>query len=186
METATQRIRAERSKPTPASKAAYNQKCSMWELETRLAVNFDSQDHVITFTYDDRHLPRNKNVGGFMFQEFIRILRRKRGEDLKYIFVTEGFHERREGDGDLENGRIHHHAVINAAGPGDLDELRSLWLWQFGGYLRAERFGDYGCSALAAYLTKEAREFGRQKPGERTWRASLTCQKAAPLHFQES
>ena len=163
METTKQRIRTARSKPTPAAKAAYNQKRSMWELERRLAANFSSNDLVLTFTYADQYLPQDRNAAGDFVRKFVRNLgkiRRKRGENLKYIFVTEDTHERRECGGDLENGRIQHRAVINAVGPGDLEELRSLWM--FGGYLRAERLGDFGCQALAAYLTKEAREFGRQ------------------------
>ena len=173
MAKSNQRIRAERSKPTSAAQAVCNQKLSLSGLELKLAANFNGKDHVLTFTYDDRHLPQDKNAGAVVFQKFIRDLRdvrRKRGEDLKYIFVTEGAHAQREEDGVLENERIHHHAVINAVGPGDLEELRSLWV--FGGYLRSDQLEGCGCPALAGYLTREAREFGRQKSGEWTWRAS--------------
>lgn len=175
--------RASKSKATSAAQAFYNNKCSWRELELMIAANFTGKDHVITFTYDNAHLPKDKKAGGVLFQKFIRKLRtvrKRRGEELKYIFVTEGFHERREddyfgGDGVLENGRIHHHVVINSTGSGDLEELRSLWT--FGGYLRAEKVDIHYYQALAQYLTKEAREFGRPKPGERTWRASRNLTK---------
>ena len=175
--------RASKSKATSAAQAFYNNKCSWRELELMIAANFTGKDHVITFTYDNAHLPKDKKSGGVLFQKFVRKLRtvrKRRGEELKYIFVTEGFHERREddyfgGDGALENGRIHHHVVINATGPGDLEELRSLWM--YGGYLRAEKVDVHYYQQLAKYLTKEAREYGRPKPGDRTWRASRNLTK---------
>ena len=94
--------------------------------------------------------------------------------------MTEGFHEKREndwleGDGSLEDCRLHHHVVINTTGGGDLEEIRSLW--HGGGYIRAEPLDVHYYRELAKYLTKEAREFGRPKPGERTWRASRNLQK---------
>ena len=175
--------RAARSKATSPAQAFYNNKCSWRELELMIAANFAGKDYVVTFTYDDVHLPENKKAAGVLFQKFIRKLRaarKKRGAALKYIYVTEGFHDRREddyfgGDGDLESGRIHHHVVINHTGAGDLEELRSLW--SFGGYLRAEQVDIHYYKELAKYLTKEAREFGRAKPGERTWRASTNLEK---------
>ena len=78
-----------------------------------------------------------------------------------------------------------HPAVYFAAGvhpsdtgkicDGDLDELRSLWTG--GGYIRAEPLDVHYYRELAKYLTKEAREFGRPRPGERTWRASRNIPK---------
>ena len=75
----------------------------------------------------------------------------------------------------VEDRRLHHHVVINTTGIDDLEEIRSLW--QGGGYIRAEPLDVHYYRELAKYMTKEAREFGRPKPGERTWRASRNLQK---------
>lgn len=134
---------------------------------------------VITFTFDDDHLPGSKSKAGDLFvQTFARKLRTaraKRGDDLKFIIAPEGFHEKRGGefldeDGELEDRRIHIHAVVNSSSVNDLEEMHSLW--QFGGYIRAEKLDLHYVRELAKYMTKEAREFGRPMPGERTWRRS--------------
>ena len=175
--------RAARNQATCPAQVFYNHKCSWRELELMIAANFTGKDYVITFTYDDDHLPKDKQAGGTLFQKFIRRLRavrKRRREEVRYIYVTEGFHGTRTDDyfgvdGDLEGGRIHHHVVLNHTGAGDLEELRSLW--QYGGYIRAEQVDVHYYRELAKYLTKEAREFGRSKPGERVWRASRNLRK---------
>ena len=175
--------RGGREAKTSAAQQFYNDKCSWRELELRLAAGFGRRDWVLTVTYSQAHLPADKREAGRYLGKFIRRVResrRKRGAELRYICVTEGFHDRRgadwlEGDGELEHRRLHHHLVVNAAGPGDLDELRSLWTG--GGYIRAEPLDVHYYRELAKYLTKEAREFGRPRPGERTWRASRNIPK---------
>ena len=91
--------------------------------------------------------------------------------------MTEGWHgsaanRHFAGDGLLEDRRLHHHVVLNSIGPGDFEEIRSLWEAVGGGYIRAEPVDVHYYRELAKYLTKEAREFGRARPGERSWRAS--------------
>lgn len=177
------RGRAGRQSPTSPAQQFYNDKCSWRELELLIAGNFGRHALVLTQTYDNDHLPESKSAANRFFQKFIRKLRaarKLRGEELRYIYVTEGFHEKREndwleGDGSLEDRRLHHHVVINTTGGGDLEEIRSLW--HGGGYIRAEPLDVHYYRELAKYLTKEAREFGRPKPGERTWRASRNLQK---------
>lgn len=177
------RRRSGRCLPTNAAQQFYNDKCSWRECELHLAANFGSRDLVLTMTYSDRRLPADKQTADKEFQKFIRKLRtvrRRRGEELRYIYVTEGWHgkgtdEYFGGDGKLEDKRFHHHAVFNSAGPGDLEEILSLW--QGGGYVRAEPVDVHYYRELAKYLTKEAREFGRARPGERSWRASRNLKK---------
>lgn len=172
------RGRAGRSRPTSAAQQFYNAKLSWRELELMIAANFGSSDWFVTYTYDDEHLPESKEAAAECLKKHFRNLRdirRKRNQDLKYIYVTEGLHGSREdeyfgGDGALEDKRFHHHVVINSAGPGDLEEFRSLW--RGGGYIKAEPIDVHYYQELAKYMTKEAREFGRCKPGERTWRKS--------------
>ena len=94
--------------------------------------------------------------------------------------MTEGFHAKGTdgpfaADGALEDKRLHHHGVFNVTGPGDLEEIRSLW--PGGGYVRAEPVDVHYYRELSKYLTKEARAFGKPKPGERTWRGSRTLKK---------
>jgi hypothetical protein len=152
-------------------------------LELAVAANFGSSDLVATFTYDDAHLPPTKRDGDILLQKMfrkLRTVRRRRGEELKYIYATEGAHgaasdEYFGDDRELEDHRIHHHVVLNRVGPDDLEELRSLW--PYGGYVRIEPLDVHYYAELAKYLTKEAREFGRAKPGERSWRGSRNLAK---------
>ena len=172
------RRRAGRCRPTCAAQQFYNNKCSWRELELRLAANFGGRDWVLTLTYDDGHLPPDKRSADKFLQKFFRKLRtarRRRKEELRYIYATEGWHGKAEdawfgGDGRLEDRRLHHHVVLNGGGPGELEEIRSLW--DGGGYVRVEPVDVHYYRELAKYLTKEAREFGRARPGERSWRAS--------------
>lgn len=175
--------RSAKSKPTCAAQQFYNHKLSWRELELTIAANFNSRDYFVTFTYDDAHLPEDKEAAATCFKKFLRHLRdvrKRRNEDLRYLYVTEGFHGGQSDeyfgqDGNLEDRRLHHHVLINSVGPGDLEEYRSLWA--FGGYMRAEPVDVHYYQELAKYMTKEAREFGRAKTGERTWRGSLNLTK---------
>lgn len=182
---------AETSKPKK-SEPKYNDKCSWRELELHLAANFGRHDMVPTLTYDDDHLPADKQAAAKCFQTFVRkwrTARKRRGEELRYIYVTEGWHgksedERFGGDGRLEDRRLHHHAVVNGVGSGDLEEIRSLW--QYGGYIRAEPVDVHYYRELAKYLTKEAREFGRAQPGERVWRSSRNTPAEKAAIYEDS
>lgn len=205
------RRRGSRSSPTSAAQQFYNDKCSWRECAFLLGANFGAKDWVLTLTYDDAHLPADRQAADRCFQRFVRKLRavrRKRREELRYIYVTEGLHgdegdyrtgpprepsvsgsrgERRHSGADelspqgeanersLCRRRLHHHVVLNGCGPGDLEEIRSLWA--DGGYVRIEPVDVHYYKELAKYLTKEAREFGRAKPGERSWRASRNLKR---------
>lgn len=172
--------RGARVNPTSPAQVFYNLKLAYREVMLLLAANFGWRDWVVTLTYDDAHLPVNKKAAGVFLQRKyfrkLRDVRRRRGQELKYIYTTEGWHGKQcneflDEDGSLEDRRIHHHFVVNATGPGDLEELRSLW--PGGGYVRIEPLDIHYYEALAKYLTKEAREFGRSSPGDRTWGRSM-------------
>lgn len=177
------RRRSRRSRPTSAAQQFYNDKCSWRGLELELAANFGHPDLVLVFTYGDGRLPLTKEACEREFQKFIRkyrAARRRRGEELRYIYNTEGWHAKRSDevfgeDGELEDRRFHHHAVINAVSREDLEEIRSLW--QGGGYVRAEGLDVHYYRELAKYMTKEAREFGRARPGERSWHGSRNLRR---------
>lgn len=177
------RPRSRSGRPTSAAMQFYNNKKSWQELELWLAANFGSSDMVVTLTYDNEHLPADKAAGDKQLKKFFRKLRdtrKKRGQDLKYIYATEGYHgaiaDSYFGDDrELEDKRVHHHVVLNRVSAGDMDEIRSLW--GFGGYVRIEPLDVHYYRELAKYITKEAREFGRAKLGEHTWRRSKNLTK---------
>ena len=92
------RRRAGRCRPTCAAQQFYNNKCSWHELELKLATNFGGRDWVLTLTYDDGHLPPDKRSADKFLQKFFRKLRtarRRRKEELRYIYATEGWHRGR-------------------------------------------------------------------------------------------
>lgn len=120
------------------------------KLEMLMATNFDDTDLVLTVTYRDADLPESADVTrkhlGKVFAQ-MRAYRKARGlPDLKYIYVLEGRH----GD-----HRPHAHIIINAAG-GDLELMRSLWVW--GDDIQLNYIRERGYDGWAGYLTKERRE----------------------------
>lgn len=120
------------------------------KLEMLMATNFDEGDLVLTVTYRDADLPDSADMTrkhlGKVFSQ-MRAYRKARGlPDLKYIYVLEGRH----GD-----HRPHAHIIINAAG-GDLELMRSLWIW--GDDIQLNYIRERGYDGWAGYLTKERRE----------------------------
>ena len=120
------------------------------KLEMLMATNFDEGDLVLTVTYRDADLPDSADVTrkhlGKVFAQ-MRAYRKARGlPDLKYIYVLEGRH----GD-----HRPHAHLIVNAAG-GDLELMRSLWIW--GDDIQLNYIRERGYDGWAGYLTKERRE----------------------------
>lgn len=120
------------------------------KLEMLMATNFDDTDLVLTVTYRDADLPESADVTrkhlGKVFAQ-MRAYRKARGlPELKYIYVLEGRH----GD-----HRPHAHIIINATG-GDLELMRSLWIW--GDDIQLNYIRERGYDGWAGYLTKERRE----------------------------
>lgn len=130
--------------------ARTNANTAQRKLEMMMATNFDEGDLVLTVTYRDADLPDSADVTrkhlGKVFAQ-MRAYRKARGlPDLKYIYVLEGRH----GD-----HRPHAHIIINAAG-GDLELMRSLWIW--GDDIQLNYIRERGYDGWAGYLTKERRE----------------------------
>ena len=120
------------------------------KLEQLMACNFDENDLVLTVTYRDADLPDSADVTrkhlGKVFSQ-MRAYRKARDlPELKYIYILEGRH----GD-----HRPHAHIIINAAG-GDLELMRSLWIW--GDDIQLNYIRERGYDGWAGYLTKERRE----------------------------
>ena len=172
----TQR-RGPKSKTTSAAMQFYNHKCSWRELELLIAKNLQ-RGMVIALTYDDEHLPANRDAAIKLFKKFIRKLResrRKRGLPLIYFYNVEGLHGAEKNDffgndTHLEDHRLHHHFVVDG---NDLNEIVSLWEY---GYARMELLNIHYYRELAKYMTKEASE-GKARPGERTWNCSRNVKR---------
>lgn len=161
-------VRREKRKCSSAARQRMNLKRSAQKLELMLAANFGPKDLVLSLDYRDDALPETRPEAVKLLKKFLRQLRdyrRKRGGELKYIYVTEGLH----GD-----KRVHHHLVINGT-DADLETLQSLW--PHGGVHLARLSLRDGYYALAEYLTKEPRNSDRARNGERCWTPSRGLRK---------
>ncbi len=174
----SKRAREQKLKASTAAREKLNARTSAQMLERTVAANFDNGDLFVTFTYDDTHLPGDRDAAVRRFRSFIpklRAARKARGETLRYIYVTEGCYP---------GGRLHHHMVVNSTGE-DLAELRRLWIYGDNVEIRRLTFDrDYTYEDLASYLTKEPREWGHPRIGERTWTPSLGLLRPEP-HSEE-
>ena len=152
------KARGERCRATSEARQKINLRKSWQQLEVTLFANFCRDDFLVTLTYDPSHLPADRAAAVGRLRKFlarVRAARRKRGQEILYIYVTEDKH----GD-----GRVHHHLVVNGTGR-DLDELRALWP---DGFVYAQNLRPREFGYLARYLTKEAREYGKQI-AKKTW-----------------
>ena len=162
----TPKQRAEKSRHSNAARKAVNQRCAWQKLRMMLAANFDGADIHVVLTYADEYLPRNALEARARMKKFIILLRkqyRAMGRELRYIYNTEHIHD----------GRMHHHLVINHIDGGD-EVIRSLW--RLGTNIHIGELDEYGYTALAQYLTKEARA-GSLSVGARSWVPSLNLKK---------
>ena len=161
------RARAEKQHASNEAREKLNARTSFEKLERALAANFDSGDLYVTFSYDDKHLPADRSAAVRRMRAFapkLRAARRERGETLSYVYVTEGAYP---------GGRLHHHMVLNSTGK-DIKELKELWKYGDNVEVRRLKFNeDYTYGDLASYLTKEPREWGNPRVGEKTWTPSI-------------
>ena len=143
----TERERKALREISSAAQMTINANRSWQRLELLLAANFGRRDLHVVLTYDDEHLPANRQAAVQRVRKMLpqlRAVRKSRGQELKYIYVTEQLSS--------EGGRLHHHMVVNGTGA-DLDVLRSLWPY---GEVELETLDTWqGYEALAKYLTKE-------------------------------
>ena len=157
--------RQAKTRCSSAARAAMNLKQSWQKLEVQMAANFTPRDLVLTLTYRDSCLPRSKAQAVTRLKKFIRELRESRsirGAPTYYIYCTEGYH----GD-----KRWHHHLILNSTGH-DYEEIRALWN-ENGDDSDFEHIDLKGYEDWAVYLTKEPREHGKPKVGERMWVPSM-------------
>jgi len=163
------KARQAKSKISSAARMKLNHRASWQKLEELMAENFDGSDLWITFSYRDADLPPTREAAVRCFNRFLSMLRqqrRARGEDVLYLKNVE--HMTEQG----EEGRWHHHLVLNATGS-DYEEIRALWS-KWGDNVDFEPLldGDHDYAARAQYLCKE-----RQPLGKQTWTPSRNLRR---------
>ena len=161
--------RRERREYSNAIREAINFRTSIEKLWLLLECNFGPEDLYVTVSYRDENVPKTKDRAERNLTWFIRALRaerNKKGQDLIYVRVTEGLH----GD-----HRFHHHLIINATGD-DYKVIRQLWS-KYGDSVKIFPFKCKPSYEHAEYLTKEPKEKGRRRVGERMWRISKNAKR---------
>lgn len=159
-------VRSGRKKLSSDAQRRMNLKYAWQKLELLIAANFKRGDLWITLTYDDAHLPASRKEAAARVQAFfdrLRKLRRRKGQDLRYLYCTEHKH----GD-----GRWHHHVLLNATGD-DYDLIRKLWGQGGIEFIQIRIDRDKNFETLARYLCKEQRD----KVGQRLWSGSRNLRK---------
>lgn len=156
------RARAAKSRLSSEARQRLNMKASWQKLEQVLAANFDKHDLFVTLTYRNAPPTREwalRQVNAFLRQ--LRAARAGRGDALLYVKCTEHLTE----DGD--EGRWHHHLVVNATGR-DYEEIRALWsAWGDDVDIEPLLDGTWDYEARARYMCKERPPLGKQ-----TWTPS--------------
>lgn len=159
-------VRAGKKAMSSEAQQRMNLKYAYQKLELLFYANFGIRDLYVTLTYDDDHLPRNRADARKIMQAFwkkLRKVRKAKGQQLLYIYVTEHKHN---------EGRWHHHAVINATGE-DYNLIRQLWGQGNVEYKPLCIDRDKNFETLARYFCKEQRD----KVGQRLWSGSRNLRK---------
>jgi len=165
--------RAAKQRLTTAARARINLRTSTQKLREKLAVNFRAGDLWVTLTFGNDYATVGRAEALVLFRRFVKRLRRARagrGKSIHYIYVYESAH----GD-----KRPHIHMVVNSSkGKRDMKEIREAWA--YGDDIEVSSISDAfsGFTALALYMTKEPREKGKPKKGERMWVASQGLREA--------
>ena len=154
----TPRQRTEKAKAATAIQKRLNFQNAQGKLELKLAANFSNKDFFCTYTYAPGQEPSNRKQVIRHRAQFVRRLRtqrRRRGQDLKWVFAPEHKHG---------EAKWHLHAVISSADPRlDIDEIRSLWPY---GHVEISHLFDLSHQFnswldVARYMTKERPEDGK-------------------------
>ena len=161
-----ERTRAAKRKAQSEAQARMNQQYSWQKLELMLAANFVPGDCVLCLDYSNEFLPFMRREADYRMKQFraaMSAIRKAAGQEFRCVWCTESRHE---------NGRYHHHVVVNSTGC-DLEALRQAW--PYGGVymepLRAD--GEKNYETLAKYMCKEYPE----RVGKRTWSYTRSCRK---------
>lgn len=155
-----------------------NLKTSYEKLLMLMCANFSPGDWWITLSYDDEHLPADREASKKPFRKFMRKFRKYRkdnNEPLKYVYCTQLT---------TRNGgrRLHHHMVMRAEDDSDRERLEKLWEGGRITYIRKlKSFEDI--MDKAHYMCREPRELGVHIPGEQMWTASRSLVRPKPQYM---
>lgn len=154
-----------------------NLKTSYEKLLMLMCANFSPGDWWVTLTYDDQHLPADREAAKPCWRKFMRSFRKYRKdckEPLHYVYCTQ---LTTRGGGI----RLHHHMVMRYEDDGDEKRIKSLW--EFGTVVHIRRLGDFDeLVDKAHYMCREPRELGVHVPGEQMWTASRGLIRPTPTY----
>lgn len=144
-----------------------NLKTSYEKLLMLVCANFSPGDWWVTLTYDDDHLPANREEAKPYWRKFIRWYRKYRKdntETLAYVYCTQL--TTRDG-----GRRLHHHMIMRFEDDMDEERIKSLWRW--GKIVHVRKLTSFEeILDKAHYMCREPRELGVYVPGEQMWTAS--------------
>lgn len=154
-----------------------NLKTSYEKLLMLMCANFSPGDWWITLTYDDDHLPADRESSKKPFRKFMRNFRKYRKDNkdsLRYVYCT----QLTTSQGGI---RLHHHMVMCWEDDTDRERIESLWE---GGNVYIRKLKDYKeIMAKAHYMCREPRELGVYVPGEQMWTASRGLIRPKPQYM---
>ena len=169
--------RAAKQRASSAAQRRMNQIYSYQRLELALAMNFPTAGSglVVTLTYDDAHMPKDRPTAQLRVKYFLKKLRQARkaaGLPEPVVFNAPEILT-------SDTGRWHHHIVIDNTG-NDLDMLRSCWI--YGSDVEAKKLrvdDEKNHETLARYMTKELRECQEyeSKPGLHGWSCTRNAKR---------
>lgn len=161
-----------------AAQEALNRRNAEKRIRRYIDANFTSADYVVTLTWDYSPidlfhmshkaalakwdalgLPVDEDEARWEFVKYVKRLKyhmARRGYssgELKYLYVLEVTHERRDTDPVALYAHHHFHVVIHAPGL-SIEDIKALWPF---GDVRCDRlsFRGNGSANLAAYITKQ-------------------------------
>ena len=169
--------RAAKQKASSAAQRRMNQIYSYQKLELVLAMNYPTAGSglVVTLTYDDAHMPKDRPTAQARLKYFLQKLRKARKAAGLPEPVVVGAPEILTSD----SGRWHHHIVIDNTG-NDLDMLRSCWI--YGNDVQAKKLRvdeEKNHETLARYMSKELRECQEyeSRPGLHSWSCTRNAKR---------
>ena len=188
--------RARAAKPTQEAQRKLNQRRRRLYFEQLAHANFSRGDYFLTLTYTptprkDKRLtdeywanePMDMQEAHRSLMEYLRKLRarirRRGGEELKYLGVTEETWSRHVDAYD-DHPRYHHHLLISRSGM-TRDEVEQLWkdMGHAEGRTncRILQPDKEGIAALCAYLTKMEKGRGKREGGLACYSHSYTASR---------
>jgi len=173
----TPRQRQAKHKASSEAQRRMNQIYSYQQLELMLAVNFPTagSGEIVTLTFDDEHMPKNRKEAQLRFRYFLKKLRAARAEAQLQEPVVFWDPEVLTS----ASGRWHFHIVIDSTGR-DLDLIRSCWI--YGSDIEAKKLrvdAEKNHETLAKYMTKELRECQEYetRPGLHGWSCTRNAKR---------